>query len=133
MKAVKGIGLAAALAFLTASVWGQTGALRDYSIDVFYCQHSSADITSARRARAQQALEKIKQSKAPVSARVRPLLPAVQKRPGYESTKDEIRFVDQATDKAAASELARILGVPAVSMRPVEQRTLYLSAFYCSG
>jgi hypothetical protein len=133
VKPAQGIGLAAALAFLIPSAWGQAGALRDYSIDLYYCQHSSADVTEARRARAHQGLEKIKRSKAAVTARVRPLLPAVQKRPGYRSTRDEIHFVEQATDKAAASELARILGVPAVSMQPVEQRTLYLSAFYCAG
>jgi hypothetical protein len=119
--------------FLIASAWGQTGALRDYSIDVFYCHHSSAEITSARRARAHQGLEKIKQSKAPISARVRGLPTAVQTRPGYQSGRDEIRFVDQRTDKAAASELARILGIPAVVVQPVEPRTLYLSAFYCAG
>ena len=124
------IGLA--LFFLAAPAWAQA-ALQDYSIDVFYCQHSSADVTNARRARAQQAHEKIKQSKALASARVRPLLPGMQSRPGYQVSRDEIRFVDQRTDKAAASELARILRIPAVAVQPVEQRTLYLSAFYCAG
>ena len=125
------IGIAAVL--LVPSAWGQAGALRDYSIDVYYCQHSSADVTNARRARAQQALEKIKQSKAPVSARVRALPIAVQSRPAYQGAKDEIRFVDKGKDKAAASELARIVGIPSVAVPAVEERTLYLSAFYCAG
>lgn len=133
MKLVKGIGLAAVLTFLIPSVWGEARALQDYSLDLFYCQHSSADVTNARRARAHQALEKIKQSKAAVSARVRGLPTAAQARPGYQVSRDEIRFVDQGNDKAAASELARILGIPAVAVRPVEARTLYLSAFYCAG
>ena len=118
---------------LVPSAWGQAGALRDYSVDIFYCQHSSADITNARRARAQDALERVKKSNAPVSARVRFLTTGVQSRPGYQVSKDEIRFVDRGKDKAAASELARIVGVPAVAVPPVEERTLYLSAFYCAG
>jgi hypothetical protein len=124
--------LAAVLSFMVMpSAWAQGSALTNYAVDLFYCQASSADLTSARRARAHEALEKIKQRQAGVIARVRVLTPAVQTRPGYQSSKDEIRFVDKATDKAAAAELARILGVPAVAVRPVEERTLYLSAFYC--
>jgi hypothetical protein len=123
----------AAVFLLAPSARGQTGALRDYSVDIFYCQHSSADITNARRARANDALERVKKSNAPVVARVRFLPTGAQSRPGYQVSKDEVRFVDRGKDKAAASELARIVGVPAVAVPPVEERTLYLSAFYCAG
>jgi hypothetical protein len=126
--------LAAGLSFFLApSAWAQAGALTNYAVDLFYCQASSADLTNARRARAHQALERIKQRQSGVIARVRVLTPGVQARPGYQSSADEIRFVDKGADKAAAAELAKLLGVPAVAVRPVEERTLYLSAFYCAG
>ncbi|MGH8519764.1 MAG: hypothetical protein ACREUE_20110 [Panacagrimonas sp.] len=128
MKVLTGL----AVFFLAAGAWAQ-GALRDYSIDIFYCQHSSADVTNARRARANDALERVKKSNAPVTARVRFLPTGVQSRPGYQVSKDEVRFVERGKDKAAAAELARIVGVPAVAVPPVEERTLYLSAFYCAG
>lgn len=119
--------------FVVPSAWAQAGGLRDYSVDIFYCEGGSADVTNARRARAQKALERIKQSNTGVSARVRFLPTLVQARPGYQSSKDEIRFVEQGTERAAAAELAKIVGVTPVAVRPVEQRTLYLSAFYCAG
>jgi hypothetical protein len=124
--------VAVAACFVT-SAWGQAAALRDYSVDIYYCQHSSADVTSARRARAQEALERLKKSAGTHSARVRLLPTAVQSRPGYQVTRDEIRFADHGKDKAAAADLSRIVGIPAVAVRPVEERTLYLSAFYCAG
>jgi hypothetical protein len=133
MKVLSGLALSFPLFFLIAPAWAQGGALLDYSIDIFYCQHSAADVTNARRARAQGALERVKKGNALVSARVRPLLTGMQSRPGYQVSKDEVRFVDKGKDKAAASELARILGIPAVAVPPVEERTLYLSAFYCAG
>jgi hypothetical protein len=135
---VPAAGLSLTLSFtlmfaLVPAARAQKSALNNYAVDLFYCQASSTDLTNARRARAHQALEQIKQRQAGVIARVRVLTPGVQARPGYGSTADEIRFVDKGTDKAAAAELAKILGVPAVAVRPVEERTLYLSAFYCAG
>jgi hypothetical protein len=119
-----------ALLLLVAPARGQSGALTNYAVDIFYCQHSSVDVTQARRARANDALERVKKIKALVTARVRLLPTGTQSRPHYQGAKDEVRFAGK--DKAAAAELARIIGVPAIAA-PVEERTLYLSAFYCAG
>jgi hypothetical protein len=115
--------------FLVASAWAAS--LRDFRVEIFYCEGATPAVTNARKARAEQALARVQKSG--VNARVRLLPTLVQARPGYQSYADEVRF-SAGPERSAAAELANIVGIKASALRAVATPTPgYLSAFYCAG
>jgi hypothetical protein len=108
-----------------------SGVLKGYQLDIFYCEGVSQSLTAARKTRADQAAGRLKNS--PLSGvRVRLLPSLVQARPGYRSFADEVRY-GGSSERQAASELARLLGLKPESLKLVATATpKYLSAFYCT-
>jgi len=135
-SALFGRALAIAGNTLVTSAWAQadSGTLKGYRVDIFYCEAASPSKTAARKARADEAFKKLNNSNSGVEVRVRLLPSLIQARPGYQSSSDEIRFNNEGNEREAASDLAKIIGIKADAIRPIDYRTSgYISAFYCSG
>lgn len=121
---------------LNSSAWAQPlgDSLSGYRIDILYCEAPSATQTETRKARADDAREKLVRASLSAEVRVRLLPTLVQARPGYQSFSDEVRANDEQIEKDAARRVAEIISVRERSVHRTEgRRPKYIAVFYCAS
>jgi hypothetical protein len=113
---------------------GLPGPLKGHRIDLFYCEsQANANITEARRKRAEAAAARLKTGTNEIIVQVRKLPSFVQARPEYQSAADEIRYGDQPRELDAARFLGRVVGIRDNPRRANKQPSNYLSVFFCGS
>ena len=130
----RGATLVADSLITPARAQSSPGALKGYSVDIFYCEGQSQAVTDAREKRARKAGDQLQRSGIGVNVRVRRLPTLIQVRPGYQSASDEIRFNDLGNEREAAAQLAKTIGIRPEDTRRIDYQTPgYISVFYCAG